>query len=388
MYKTIIRNKSSKTRYNYLDNVYQTLYSTETVDNTIKHGVNYYETLTLVTDSVTEKDLKHIEQIKKALIKLNEKLDEFIDEQVWTERNAFDFYDTFYIPKHSGGYRQINSPNNSLRAIMAHIKMFLEYVVKVQYHNSAYAYFKGRGVKDAVIKHQQNNSKWFLKLDLKDFFTNCNFKFIIKQLQKLYPFRLLYEHEDCARILNKMFSLCMLADGLPQGSPLSPMLTNLIMIPIDEKLYRILNQVGTQHYTYTRYADDIIISSTKTMNVENIINIVKNILTEEEAPFTINENKTRYGSIAGRNWNLGLMLNKDNNITIGHKKKFRLKAAINNFARDFTNGVKWSTIDVQVLLGNISYLNNIEPDYATYIIQKYNSKYNIDIMRTIKDILK
>jgi hypothetical protein len=65
----------------------------------------------------------------------------------------------------------------------------------------------------------------------------------------------------------------------------------------------------------------------------------------------IKAKKTRYGSIAGSNWNLGLMLNKDNNITVGYEKKKTLNAMLNNFLRDFKNNLRWPRDNVYALQG-------------------------------------
>ena len=83
--------------------------------------------------------------------------------------------------------------------------------------------------------------------------------------------------------------------------------------------------------------------------------VIQNHLNDEVSPtLQLNREKSRCGSIAGSNWNLGLMLNKDNNITIGHKNKMKLKAKINNFILDFTNQNFWSIIDTQVLQGEVN----------------------------------
>ena len=102
--------------------------------------------------------------------------------------------------------------------------------------------------------------------------------------------------------------------------------------------------------------------------------------------FTIKKEKTRFGSIKGANWNLGLMLNKDHNITIGHRKKKLFKAMLNNFIQEnlLTNNQPWSIMDIQHLAGLYSYYNRIEPEYINYIIQQYNNKYNVDIASALK----
>lgn len=289
-------------------------------------------------------------------------------------------YDKFFIPKASGGMREINAPKPELMAVMRQIKDLL-HIAQPYIHNAAFAYVEGRSTRDALAVHQANGSKWFLKLDLKDFFTSCNGEYLMRQLTNIHPYTLV-----SPGTLNWLIALCMLNGGLPQGTPLSPYLTNITMVPIDYKLNLKLHTVDGANLVYTRYADDLLISSTQDFDWRKVIQIVKAVLREERAPFTIKDEKTRYGSAAGRNWNLGLMLNKDNQITIGHKQKQRLRAGINNFLRDFTNGIIWTTIDTQQLMGNLSYLHSIEPDYCSYIIRELEQKYHKNFKRTCKEV--
>ena len=173
-------------------------------------------------------------------------------------------------------------------------------------HDRAFAYVKQRSTLDALREHQKNESKWFLKLDIKDFFPTCTFDLITTAMSTVFPFAVLIKMQDIQPILHDIAKLSLLNGNLPQGTPLSPLLTNLIMVPIDYALYKELNNFENQHYVYTRYADDLLISCKYTFDKEKIINMVK----DKIKPFNINTNKIRYGSAAGRNWNLGLMLNK------------------------------------------------------------------------------
>lgn len=88
------------------------------------------------------------------------------------------------------------------------------------------------------------------------------------------------------------------------------------------------------------------------MDVEKFI---VDVLAEFGAPFTIKTAKTRYGSSAGSNWNLGVMLNKDNNITIGHKKKRQFQAMLSSYVLDKQNGHPWDRTDNSQNSGDYPY---------------------------------
>lgn len=296
-------------------------------------------------------------------------------------------YRSFRIPKRSGGLRPIDAPNDELMIALRELKMLLEKKFFASYHTSAFAYVAGRSTIDAVKRHQQNKSRWFLKLDFHNFFGSSTHDFVVAQIKKIFPFSEIYKREDGERELNKALSLCFLRGGLPQGTPISPMLTNLFMIPIDHDIARSAREFSP-HLVYTRYADDIILSSDLSFKWSDAQKMVVDIAAKYNAPFTLNTEKTRYGSSAGRNWNLGVMLNKDNQITIGHSKKKMFKVMVFSFMNDDRNGVTWSVDDIQHLLGLISYYKMVEKEPIEEILKTYSSKFGKDVEETAKGILR
>jgi hypothetical protein len=183
--------------------------------------------------------------------------------------------------------------------------------------------------------------------------------------------------------LRKALSLCFLNGGLPQGTPISPLLTNLMMIPIDYTISKEMRE-HVPHLIYTRYADDILLTSDIKFDHKEVQNSVKELLDKFRAPFNIKPEKTRFGSSAGRNWNLGVMLNKDNEITIGHAKKKEFKAMLFTLLNDNKKGITWSVEDAQVLNGLISYYKMVEGE----AIDKIIAKYSTDFERSVMDVLK
>lgn len=288
-------------------------------------------------------------------------------------------YEDCYIPKKSGGFRKLSIPNDSFKTLLTAFSLELQ-DIHILEHNAAYAYVKGRCTIDAVKKHQENNSYWFLKIDLKDFFPSCTPNFCAQQIFQVYPFALL----DKATQENFLTILQIHEhNGLPQGSPLSPYLTNLLMVPIDYHIQNTLMHYKHNHFVYTRYADDMLISCKSSFNFKEIIEYIKPYLKS----LKINEEKIRYGSRAGRNWNLGVMLNKDNNITLGYKQKKVYQAMINNFLRDFQANQAWDLQNTQILQGKLAYLRAVEPEYYQTIVQKYSTKFNLNFENVLQRCL-
>lgn len=327
-----------------------------------------FETKTVITSRPPQNHNKeHMDEILEKLQALS---------SYFTPATITNEYNTFFIPKRTGGLREINAPKEALMEVLREMQHIFQYNLKVLYHNAAYAYVPSRNIVDALKVHQQNNSRWFLKLDIKDFFPNCSQEFVVKSLKKIYPFAMWTEQE-----LNSFIWICFRNDELPQGTPMSPMLTNLIMIPID---YALQNYAYENKLAYTRYADDIIISAHNHFDWRKVIDSVNTVFTTLQTPFQIKTEKTRYGSSAGRNWNLGLMLNKDNNITVGYRNKKNYKAMLNNLMTAEASANFWDAPEVQHFQGLTSYYMSVEPNYFKPLIEKYETMYNI----TLKDIYK
>ena len=299
-----------------------------------------------------------------------------------------DLYHTFYIPKKSGGLRKIDAPNPELMDTLRKLKTIFEDDFNVLYHTSAFAYVRKRSTVDAVKRHQYNESKWFGKYDLSNFFGSTSPEFVEKMFSMIFPFSEVMKNPEGKEQLTTALSLAFLDGGLPQGTPISPIITNLMMIPIDFTLSKKLRQFEKQKFIYTRYADDFLISSRYDFDFKKIENLIVDTLRSFNAPFSIKSSKTRYGSSSGSNWNLGVMLNRENKLTIGYKKKRQFQAMLASYVMDKQNGVNWDLNDVQVLEGYRNYYRMIEGDTIDKIVEHIGKKFKVNIVRMIKDDLR
>lgn len=302
------------------------------------------------------------------------------------ERDRQSLYHTFHIPKASGGLRQIDAPCEELMEALRDLKKILEDDMFALYHTNAFAYIKHRSTIHALKRHQKNESNWFLKVDFSNFFGSTTPEFLFRMVSVIFPFSEVVKTDVGKQALEKALSLCFLNGGLPQGTPTSPMLTNLMMIPIDHYLSKVLRE-SPGKFVYTRYADDMLISSKYTFKFVDVLKMIEDVLVKFNAPFTFKREKTRYGSKNGSNWNLGLMLNKDNEITLGRKKKNRMKIMLTNYIRDKKNGVQWEVHDVQVMNGQLSYFRMVEESYTDGMLKFINEKFGCDVMKFIKEDL-
>lgn len=345
---------------------------------------NTHDTKTVFRE-VTPSKLKENINVGEMIAILNSFNERHADLINTTDKSVL--YHSFKIPKRSGGLRPIDAPNEELMEALRELKHIFEQTLFAKYHTSAFAYVKGRCAIDAVKRHQKNNSRWFLKLDFHNFFGSTTLDFVIKMLKMIFPFSEILKTEAGYGVLKDALSLCFLNGGLPQGTPISPTITNLMMIPVDHAIAKMARE-HSPHLCYTRYADDLLLSSDINFRWSEVQNSILQTLSQFEAPFSLNTEKTRYGSSAGRNWNLGVMLNKDNQITIGHQRKKTFKAMIFSFLSDHINGQQWNVSDVQYILGLYSYYTAVEKDCIDKIIKTYDTKFNLDTLSLIKSYLK
>lgn len=304
------------------------------------------------------------------------------------EVSRHDLYHSFQIPKKSGEWRHIDAPNPELMDALRELKRIFTQDFRAMWHTAAFAYVPHRSTVNALYRHQKNESKWFAKFDFTNFFGSVTKEFTMKTLRVIFPFSRVLEYASGEEALSTALDLAFLDGGLPQGTPISPMLTNLLMIPMDYILSNTLRNFNKQSFVYTRYADDMQISSKYDFDVRAVQELIQSTIRKLEAPMVLNESKTRYGSSSGRNWNLGLMLNKDNEITVGHQRKKRLQTALYNYCQDRKKGVQWSKKTVETLYGNIGYCRQIEKEATNRILEFVSAKQGFPVEQAILEDLK
>lgn len=219
-------------------------------------------------------------------------------------------YRKFYIPKKSGGKpREILAPCPTLKALLYFVNIILRALYVPSPH--AMGFIQGRCVRDNASLHVGKN--YVFNTDLKDFFPSISQYRVWKNLQyKPFGFS-----QDIAKVIA---GLCCVVDGpskenkgyLPQGSPCSPILTNIVCQKLDKKLSNLARK---HNLTYSRYADDITFSSMHNVYHEDSEFMTEFVKIIEEERFSINEKKTRLQKKGERQEVTGLVVNSKVNTT-------------------------------------------------------------------------
>lgn len=204
--------------------------------------------------------------------------------------NENNLYNEMIIPKKSGGVRVIDIPCMRLKRIQKWILNNILYNFKVD--ESCVGFIKNKSIYDNAIQH--TNKRCVLNMDIKDYFPSISRKQV---------FQIFYSVGYAKNVSFYLSKLLTKNDTLPQGSPASPMLSNIVSRKLDNRLKKVSACFGA---TYTRYADDLTFSGDE--NIKELIPIVEEIVDDEN--FCINRNKTRYAYYYQRQEVTGLIVNK------------------------------------------------------------------------------
>ncbi|MEQ5594392.1 retron Ec67 family RNA-directed DNA polymerase/endonuclease [Escherichia coli] len=245
-------------------------------------------------------------------------------------RNTDNLYSQFTIKKKNGSDRHISAPDPELKEIQSRLSDLLQDCLNNIRENSkednnfSHGFERNRSIITNAEKHK--SKKWVLNIDLSNFFDEFNFGRVRGYFLKNKNFSL---NTELSTLIAK---IACHQDKLPQGSPCSPVITNLILVSLDRRLSNLCNRVGC---TYTRYADDITISTNKKefpRNIikshnENSIDLNKKFLKEIiSSGFQINLNKLRLFDRKCRQEVTGLTVNRFVNVDNKYTKKIRAMA--------------------------------------------------------------
>jgi RNA-directed DNA polymerase len=184
-------------------------------------------------------------------------------------------YAKFNIAKKSGGLREIRSPATALKLIQKKLNQGLHCVYEPRNAVHGFVLSSSLSAPRSIVSNARLHvgAKFILNLDLKDFFPSINFgrvrgMFIGK------PYGL---DPEAATVLAQ---ICCFENGLPQGAPTSPTVSNMICAKLDADLQKLAQRYNC---LYSRYADDLTFSTRASSFPKSIARVV----TREAGPETV-----------------------------------------------------------------------------------------------------
>ena len=257
------------------------------------------------------------------------------------------------IPKPGGGMRQLGIPTVVDRLVQQTILQVLEPLLDPTFSASSYGFRPRRGAHDALAaasRYVADGRTLVVDLDLEKFFDRVNHDVLMARLaRRIADKRLL-------KIVRRFLQAGMMHDGVcveryegtPQGGPLSPLLSNLLLDDLDKELER-------RGHCFCRYADDCNIYVQSKAAGERVMGSVTKFL-EKRLRLRVNREKSAVAHVSERKF-LGHRLLGDGTLTMAPKSLERMKDRVREITRR-NRGVSFERM--------VGELNSLLTGWVTY----------------------
>ena len=266
-------------------------------------------------------------------------------------------YKIYTIPKRDGSPRTIEHPSRELKAIQRWLIRAL--FARFPIHEAATAYKKGSGIRMNAERHRLTN--FTNRYDFKDFFPSFTqeriLDYIVRQSRNLGI-------DLTDRDLKFIGDIVCRNGRLTIGAPSSPVITNVMMFEFDQRMH---DACKARDLVYTRYADDIFVSSYDPGQLDNIGKLIANC--KRGIPFIklrLNHAKTTHLSRKFRRAITGVIITPQRTLSIGRERKREVKALIHLWSKGELDPEK-----VYYLKGLFAFAIDIEPLFEERLIMKY-----------------
>ena len=181
------------------------------------------------------------------------------------------------IPKaHGGGTRTLGIPTVTDRLIQQAIHQIMQEHYDPTFSDASYGYRPGRSAQQAVARAREHitaGNRWVVDMDLAKFFDQVNHDILMSRLARRI------KDKDLLRLIRRYLQAGMMEGGLvsqrrkgtPQGGPLSPLLSNILLDELDKELEK-------RGHTFIRYADDCTIFVQSRRGGERVLTSLENFL--------------------------------------------------------------------------------------------------------------
>jgi group II intron reverse transcriptase/maturase len=193
------------------------------------------------------------------------------------------------IPKPNGGKRQLGIPTVGDRLVQQSIQNALQKVYDPYFSEYSYGFRPGRSAHHAVeqaARYVMEGKIWVVDIDLKSFFDEINHDRLMSRLSKAIS------DEGLLKLIRHYLKVGLMQGGLmsqriagsPQGGPLSPLLSNIVLDELDREL-------EARGLSFVRYADDCNVFVKSRRSAERVMSSLIRFI-EEQLKLKVNREKS------------------------------------------------------------------------------------------------
>ncbi len=228
------------------------------------------------------------------------------------------------IPKPGGGERQLGIPTVVDRVIQQAILQILEPLIDPTFSESSYGFRPKRSAHQAIVAartYVEEGRAWVVDIDLEKFFDRVNHDVLMSKLAKRV------EDKTLLKLIRRFLKAGLMQDGLteqrvsgtPQGSPLSPILSNIMLDELDKELEK-------RGHRFCRYADDCNIYVRSEAAAIRVMESIQRFI-EHRLKLTVNRSKSAATIVSERKF-LGYRLLTNGLLTVAPESLQRFKDKI------------------------------------------------------------
>lgn len=228
------------------------------------------------------------------------------------------------IPKPNGGVRKLGIPTVTDRVIQQAIAQVLSPIYETKFSDHSYGFRPNRGAQDALKKgseYVETGRTIVVDMDLKTFFDVVNHDRLMYKLSETIGDKTLL------RLIRKYLQSGIMIDGIvsqriegtPQGSPLSPLLSNIVLDELDKEL-------ENRGHKFVRYADDCNIYVRSQVAGDRVMESISNFI-ESKLKLLVNRDKSQVCGVNQTKF-LGHTIQKNGSLTISKKSIERFKEKV------------------------------------------------------------
>ena len=211
-------------------------------------------------------------------------------------------YTQFFVPKPNGEKRLIENPEDWLKSLQGQLNKHFQAAYYMVRPPCAYGALlavadevKPRNIYTNALRHI--GQKWLLNVDIRRFFPSISYEKVYMTLRRP-PFSF---NPNAAKCLSMLTTF---EQRLPTGAPTSPILSNIICLPLDSMLLQLSKKHG---WAYTRFIDDLSFSGENKFKKKHL-RAIQGILLSQG--FLINEKKLKINRVRDKPEVTGLILKK------------------------------------------------------------------------------